>query len=86
MGGCGRYAAPMGDDTIAAVIEAMQQRAAAMPGASQTVACNQTAFKVGGVAFLFVGPGAKGVGGKAMFKLGPSMVAAKHGGARRRCR
>lgn len=77
MGGCGRYAAPMGDETIAAVIKAMQQRAAAMPGASQTVACNQTAFKVGGVAFLFVGPGAKGVGGKAMFKLGPSMVTAK---------
>ncbi|MBL8734032.1 MAG: MmcQ/YjbR family DNA-binding protein [Planctomycetes bacterium] len=67
----------MGCDTIPAVIKAMQQRAAAMPGASQALACNQAAFKVGGVAFLFVGPGAKGVGGKAMFKLGPSMVTAK---------
>jgi hypothetical protein len=38
--------------------------------------------RYGGVAFLFVGPGAKGVGGKAMFKLGAAMAVAKQLAAR----
>lgn len=40
-------------------------------------ACNQTSFKVGKTAFLFIGPGPKGVAFKAMFKLRDSMDQAK---------
>ena len=35
--------------------------------------CNQSAFKVGKGTFLFIGPGPKGKGFKAMFKLKTSM-------------
>ncbi len=35
--------------------------------------CNQTSFKVAKKAILFIGPGAKGVGHKAMFKLQKSI-------------
>ena len=37
------------------------------------MSCNQNAFKVGKVSFLFIGPGNKGVGYKAMFKLDKSL-------------
>jgi hypothetical protein len=39
--------------------------------------CNQTSYKAGKKAFLYVGPGAKGVGYKAMFKLEASLEEAK---------
>lgn len=39
--------------------------------------CNQTSYKAGGKAFLYVGPGAKGVGYKTMFKLDASMAQAR---------
>jgi len=51
--------------------------AAAFPGVAPGTSCNQNSFKVGKRAFLFIGPGAKGHGFKAMFKLGPSMPQAK---------
>jgi hypothetical protein len=35
--------------------------------------CTQSAFKVGAGTFLFIGPGPKGQGFKAMFKLKASM-------------
>lgn len=37
------------------------------------VSCNQSSFKVGKGSFLFIGPGPKGVGFKAMFKLKDSI-------------
>ncbi|MFT5287908.1 MAG: hypothetical protein ACI8TQ_004096 [Planctomycetota bacterium] len=39
--------------------------------------CNQSSFKVGKHSLLFIGPGAKGVGFKAMFKLDKSMSQAE---------
>ena len=47
--------------------------AAALPDVVEGTSCNQSSYKVGKKAFLYVGPGPKGVGFKAMFKLGPSM-------------
>jgi len=39
--------------------------------------CNQNSFKTKRGSFLFIGPGAKGIGCKAMFKLKASMPQAK---------
>ena len=47
--------------------------AAALPDVVEGTSCNQSSYKVGKTAFLYVGPGPKGAGFKAMFKLGPSM-------------
>ena len=47
----------------------LRKSAAAMPSVTESTSCNQTSFKTGKQAFLFVGPGPKGVGFKAMFKL-----------------
>ncbi len=52
---------------------AIKQAAAAMPGAVVGTSCNQTSFKFGKKAFLYIGPGAKGIGYKAMFKLSTSI-------------
>jgi len=41
------------------------------------MSCNQTSYKAGKKAFLYVGPGTKGVGYKAMFKLEASLEKAK---------
>ncbi len=50
--------------------------AAALPDVVEGTSCNQSSYKVGKKAFLYVGPGPKGVGYKAMFKLEASMEAA----------
>jgi len=53
--------------------EAIRQTALSFPETTTDDSCNQTAFKVAKGTFLFIGPGAKGVGFKAMFKLRESM-------------
>ena len=53
--------------------ELIRKKAASFPDVQTGTSCNQSSFKVGKVSFLFIGPGAKGVGYKAMFKLDRSM-------------
>lgn len=53
--------------------EAIRKAAAAFPGVAQGTSCNQSSFKAGKGSFLFIGPGPKGQGFKAMFKLRASM-------------
>ena len=57
--------------------EPIRKRAAAFPEASSGTSCNQTSFKTGKVAFLYTGPGPKGQGFKAMFKLVRSLEQAR---------
>ena len=58
-------------------IAALKQAAAAFPGVVEGTSCSQSSYKAGKTAFLYVGPGAKGVGYKAMFKLDASHEDAK---------
>ena len=58
-------------------IKALRKAAAALPDVVQGTSCNQTSYKAGKKAFLYIGPGAKGVGYKAMFKLEASWKDAK---------
>ena len=51
----------------------IRTKAAAFPAVAPGTSCNQSSFKVGKRAFLYIGPGAKGRGFKAMFKLDESM-------------
>lgn len=51
----------------------LRAEAKAFPETEEGTSCNQTSFKTGGKSFLFVGPGPKGQGFKAMFKLRESM-------------
>jgi hypothetical protein len=51
----------------------IRTKAAAFPAVAPGTSCNQSSFKVGKRAFLYIGPGAKGRGFKAMFKLDGSM-------------
>ncbi len=53
--------------------EPIREQAAAFPEVARGTSCNQSSFKAGKGTFLFIGPGAKGVGFKAMFKLKASM-------------
>ncbi len=53
--------------------DAIRTKAAAFPAVDPGTSCNQSAFKVVKRAFLYIGPGAKGRGFKAMFKLDQSM-------------
>ncbi|MEN8151628.1 MAG: hypothetical protein ABFS86_17565 [Planctomycetota bacterium] len=55
---------------------ALKKAAAAVPDVVEGTSCNQASYKLGKKAFLYVGPGPKGVGYKAMFKLGASREAA----------
>ncbi len=57
--------------------KALRDAAAALPNVVEGTSCNQASYKAGKKAFLYVGPGAKGVGYKAMFKLGESLEEAK---------
>lgn len=47
--------------------------AARLSGEPPATACTQSSFKSGKSAFLFVGPGTRGQGFKAMFKLKASL-------------
>ena len=49
--------------------EPIREQAAAFPGVDEGTSCTQGSFKAGKQAFLYIGPGPKGVGFKAMFKL-----------------
>lgn len=51
----------------------IRQQALAFADVSEGQSCNQSSFKVGKGTFLFIGPGPKGQGYKAMFKLNESM-------------
>ena len=53
--------------------EPIREKAASFPEVATGTSCNQSSFKAGKGSFLFIGPGAKGVGFKAMFKLDGSM-------------
>ena len=57
--------------------EAIRQQAVSFPGVAKGSACNQSSFKAGKGTFLFIGPGAKKQGFKAMFKLKASMPQAQ---------
>ena len=55
----------------------IRKMAVGFPATVQGSSCNQSSFKTAKGAFLFIGPGPKGKGFKAMFKLGASMAQAK---------
>ena len=57
--------------------EPIREKAAGFPEVEKGTSCNQRSFKAGKGSFLFIGPGAKGVGFKAMFKLERSMSQAR---------
>ena len=57
--------------------EEIRRRAVAFPAVAGGTSCNQASFKAGKRAFLYIGPGAKGQGFKAMFKLKRSMPQAR---------
>lgn len=49
--------------------DAIRTMAAAFPDVLKGTSCTQSSFKTKQGAFLYIGPGAKGQGFKAMFKL-----------------
>ena len=53
--------------------KALRKAAATLPDVVEATSCNQTSYKSGKKAFLYVGPGPKGGGYKAMFKLEASL-------------
>jgi hypothetical protein len=53
--------------------DVIRRQALKFPGVTTGTSCKQSAFKVGKGTFLFIGPGPKGQGFKAMFKLKTSM-------------
>lgn len=57
--------------------ELIREKAASFPEVATGTSCNQSSFKASKGSFLFIGPGAKGVGFKAMFKLERSMSQAR---------
>lgn len=57
--------------------DAVRQQAMTFPGIAKDTACTQSPFKAGKGTFLFIGPGPKGTGFKAMFKLQDSMPQAR---------
>lgn len=57
--------------------EPIRKKAALLANEPAGKSCNQSSFKAAKGSFLFIGPGAKGIGYKAMFKLKDSMPDAK---------
>ncbi len=55
----------------------IREKAASFENVVTGTSCNQSSFKTKRGAFFFAGPGAKGVGFKAMFKLKGSMPQAQ---------
>ena len=55
----------------------IRRKAATFPSVAKGTSCNQSSFKAGKGTFLFIGPGAKGQGFKAMFKLEQSIPQAR---------
>lgn len=51
----------------------IRQQALSYSDVTTGISCNQSSYKVGKGSFLFIGPGAKGIGYKAMFKLKDSI-------------
>ena len=58
-------------------IDAICQKALEYPDVMEGSSCNQMSYSIGKKKFLFIGPGAKGVGFKAMFKLEQSISQAR---------
>ena len=57
--------------------EPIRKKALTFPAVDKGASCNQSSFKAGKAAFLYIGPGAKGQGFKAMFKLERSRTQAE---------
>ncbi len=57
--------------------DAIRRQAVTFPGVAKGTSCTQSSFKAGKGTFLFIGPGPKGQGFKAMFKLKASMPQAQ---------
>ena len=57
--------------------DAIRREAVKFPEVAKGTSCTQSSFKAGKGTFLFIGPGPKGKGFKAMFKLDASMPQAK---------
>jgi hypothetical protein len=55
----------------------IRRSAVKFPAVAKGTSCNQSSFKAGRGAFLYIGPGRRGRGFKAMFKLKRSMPQAK---------
>ena len=55
----------------------IRTKAAAFPEVAKGTSCTQSSFKTAKGAFLYIGPGPKGQGFKAMFKLEGSMAQAR---------
>lgn len=55
----------------------IREKAAAFDNVVTGTSCNQSSFKTKKGSFLFIGPGAKGIGYKAMFKLKASIADAQ---------
>jgi hypothetical protein len=57
--------------------DAIRRQAVTFPAVAKGTSCTQSAFKAGNGTFLFIGPGPKGQGFKAMFRLKASMPQAR---------
>ena len=57
--------------------DAIRKKAVTFPGVAKGTSCSQSSFKAGKGSFLYIGPGPKSQGFKAMFKLARSMPQAE---------
>ena len=55
----------------------IREKAASFENVITGTSCNQSSFKTKRGSFLFIGPGARGIGYKAMFKLRDSIAQAQ---------
>lgn len=56
---------------------AMRKKAASLSDVTEGTSCNQSSYKIGKGSFFFVGPGTKGEGFKAMFRVEGSLAQAQ---------